>query len=161
MSLSPVLFHPRPSISLSPFCQFTSTAFSSSLSTALSSSLSPRCHLERNKVIGEADDLVESKDPSSVISATVVSGSSPHDADASAAFRQHRNNASAKLPPAPTTRNLVKHFLSLLIDVDRISLKRRSINRHRNLLHPRRSRSKAIHRPSSGTKFTKNICPLT
>ena len=45
------------------------------------------CHLERNKVIGEAGDLVESKDPSSVISATAASGNSPHAADACASTR--------------------------------------------------------------------------
>jgi hypothetical protein len=43
--------------------------------------LSNLYHLERNKIIGEADDLVQSKDPNAVISANTASGSSPRDVD--------------------------------------------------------------------------------
>ncbi len=45
--------------------------------------ISKPCHLERNKVIGEADDLAQSKDPNPVISADAASGSSPRDVDVS------------------------------------------------------------------------------
>jgi len=46
------------------------------------------CHLERNKIIGEADDLVQSKDPNAVISANGASGSSPRDVDVSASIER-------------------------------------------------------------------------
>src|ERR1700674_3079551 len=45
--------------------------------------LSNLYHLERNKIIGEADDLVQSKDPNPVISTNAASGSSPRDVDVS------------------------------------------------------------------------------
>ena len=44
------------------------------------------CHLERNKIIGEADDLVQSKDPYAVISANGASGSSPPYVDVAASI---------------------------------------------------------------------------
>jgi hypothetical protein len=56
--------------------------------------------LSGNKVIGEAGDLVESKDPNSVISAGAISRSSPENDDAFCCrnFKPYRENPS----PSPS-----------------------------------------------------------
>ncbi len=55
--------------------------------------LSNLCHLEQNKINGEADDLVQSKDPNPVISANAESGSSPRDVDVFARIERVRGGA--------------------------------------------------------------------
>jgi len=50
-------------------------------------------HPERNKINGEADDLVQSKDPNPVISANAASGSSPRDVDVFARIERVRGGA--------------------------------------------------------------------
>jgi len=77
--------------------------------------ISKPCHLERNKVIGEADDLAQSKDPSPVISADAASGSSPRDCRR---VRQHRESALpgslvAHAGMGPSTRRDL-HFREVL-----------------------------------------------
>ena len=64
--------------------------------------LSNLCHLEQNKINGEADDLVQSKDPNPVISANAASGSSPRDVDVFASIERFRGGARLRGPSTPT-----------------------------------------------------------